>query len=109
MRLSPISVCTILAILAFPLAPQAGNGPGRCKKDGNEIEWSGATDLDLLRDFAERCIRLNHVQVLGSEIWVGKFSAVFLNFFLCYLFFILGCLYLFSEYDNGGTLCSHDR
>ena len=67
MRLHPLLVCTTLVFLALPLASQAGNGPGRCKKDGREIEASGTTDPLLLRDFAERCIRLNHVQVLGTH------------------------------------------
>jgi hypothetical protein len=67
MRLDPLLVCTALVFLALPVASQAGNGPGRCKKDGNEIESSGTTDPYVLRDFAERCVRLNQVQVLGSH------------------------------------------
>jgi hypothetical protein len=67
MRLDLLLVCTTLVFLGLPVASQAGNGPGRCKKDGNEIESSGSTDPHLLRDFAERCVRLNHVQVLGSH------------------------------------------
>jgi hypothetical protein len=67
MRINPLLVFLTLVIFGLPAASQAGNGPGRCKKDGNAIESSGATDPDLLRDFAERCVRLNHVQVLGSH------------------------------------------
>ena len=51
-RLSPLLVCTTLVILALPAASQAGNGPGRCKKYGKLIEWSGTTNPHLLRDFA---------------------------------------------------------
>ena len=67
MRLHPLLVCTTLVSLALPVASQGGDGPGRCKKDGGEIEVSGITDPFLLRDFAERCVRLNHVQVLGTH------------------------------------------
>lgn len=67
MRLRLLLLFTALVILALPAASEAGKGHGRCKRYGRMIEWSGTTDPHLLRNFAERCVRLNHVQVLGSH------------------------------------------
>jgi hypothetical protein len=67
MRFDRLLVSTTLLCLALPVASQAGYGPGRCKKLGAEIESSAVADPHLLRAFAEHCVRLNQVQVLGSH------------------------------------------
>lgn len=67
MRLNAILICAALAILGLPTASQAGHGLGRCKKLGEKIERSGTANPHLLRAFAEHCVRLNQVQVLGSH------------------------------------------
>jgi hypothetical protein len=59
------SLVASLAVGLVPAAPADGDD-GFCKREGRDIEAFGADEGEL-RDFAERCVRLNQVQVLGTH------------------------------------------
>ena len=80
-----------VAILAISLPPAvlADDNRGHCRKQGRAIEALGADD-DELAEFAERCVHLNQVQVLGSHNSYHEQPAPELNFLIS-AFNVLGC------------------
>ena len=75
MRLHLLLICTTLVFLALPLASQAGNGPGRCKKDGWEIEASGTTDPRMAATDPKGEVLVSVDNADGRVLRVGTTSA----------------------------------
>jgi hypothetical protein len=66
MRSAVYAALAAVLLLAPASAVLADDGEGRCRKEGRDIETHGA-DADQLAGFAEDCVHLNQVQVLGSH------------------------------------------
>ncbi len=81
----------LVAMLAISLTPAvlADDNRGHCRKQGRAIEALGADD-DELAEFAERCVHLNQVQVLGSHNSYHEQPAPELDFLIS-AFNVPGC------------------
>ena len=67
MMRSAVYAALAAVLLLAPASAVLADGEGpRCLKQGRDIETHGA-DADDLADFAEDCVHLNQVQVLGSH------------------------------------------
>lgn len=63
---SSFAMVLVVAMLGFSGTVQADHGNAGCKIAGKRIE-AGEADAGDLRDFAESCVRMNEVQVLGTH------------------------------------------